>query len=302
MQHRKYIIYANPFDSSIGGVVALYALCKRLSDLGEEAVIWPSKKPASPFPWRSSIRDYLRYAKYYRKFVRGMRQIGCRTARWSDLRTGIVVYPEIIAGNPLGSSRIARWFLHRPGYHRGTIDYGPGEIYFFYQDAFNDDRINPDPSNRLTVTYLNPAYKDRNTGPRSGTCVLLRKGAARAPKIDEAECPIVDGLSHEQMAEVFNRCEYLISYDPYTMYSVFAAICGCVPVIIPEEGVSRDEWFPNPEDRLGLAYGWDEVPHARATRTALLERLAARSADEDEMIARFIEKTQRAFPLDPAGR
>jgi hypothetical protein len=299
--HRKYLIYADPFDPMVGGLVALYALCKRLSELGEEAVIWPSAKPPFRTVGASVFRDVARYAKHYRKFVRGVREVGCRIATWRDLGSAIVVYPEVVSGNPLGSKRVVRWFLHRPGFHSGEVNYGSNEIYFFYQDAFNDEGLNSDASNRLTVTYTHPAYRQTNFGERTGTCILLRKGASRAPAIDRTRQLVVDGLSHEQMARVFNEYEYLVSYDTYTMYSVFAAMCGCVPVIVPEQGMSREDWFSNPVDRLGLAYGWDDVAHARETRAALLERLRLKGVEEDDMISRFVEKTQRAFPIAASG-
>lgn len=296
MRHRPYLIYSRALKPEIGGDIALHALCQRLTELGEDASIWSWNRSASLLPSnRKWFRNGLGFIKNWLRYRHGLRLFDVKAARRRDLRSAIVVYPEVIYGNPLKSDHVVRWFLHRPGFHTKQTGYGPGEQYFFYQDAFDDPTINPEPENRLTVSWLNPLYRQTNFGPRSGTCYLLRKGAGRARDLDPA-APVLDGLPHEEIAAIFNRCEYLVSYDLYSMYSVFASLCGCTPVIVPEEGVSRGAWFADPEDRVGLAYGWEDVDHARATRNDLLHKLEAGRAREDEMVRSFIAKTQSKFP------
>lgn len=296
MRHRPYVIFVHPFDPYSGGNIALYALAGRLREQGEKVAIWPEGRPASPrvtgFHSADALRRYLADRRRYRPGLPGM---DLPIARWGELKDAITVYPETIRGNPLRAGHVVRWFLHRPGYWTGVVEYGRGELYFFYQDAFNDETVNPDPSNRLSVTWVNPVYKQVNFGERSGTCYLLRKGAARATDVDRSRAIVVDDMPHAEMAATFNRCENLVSYDLYSLYSIYAAICGCTPIIVPEPGLSREEWFPDAQDRLGLAYGWDEGDHARATRAALVEKLAGDRAREDEMVRLFIAKSQAKF-------
>jgi len=298
---RPYIIYAFPYDETSGGVIAVHLLCQRLAERGETALVWPATRPASLVPRdRASLAKlfwYLAAKLRRRRFATG--PFRHRLASPADLRDAIVVYPEVINGNPLGARRVVRWFLHRPGFHLGTVDYGENELYFFYQDAFDDPAINPHPAHRLTLTFFNPAYRRTNFGAREGSCYLLRKGRDRASGIDFGDQPCVDDLSHEEMAAAFNRYRYLHSFDTYSMYSVFAAMCGCIPVIEPMPGVSREEWFPDPVDRYGLAYGWDDVGWAAETQGALLDQLAGVRAEQDAMLARFVAVTQARFGATP---
>ncbi len=301
---RPYLIYAYPFDDTSGGIIALHALCERLVAMGCKAAIWPSDKPGSLIKSalrapRSTVGYLLREARRrlgrQPRFPFRLGDTDLQEASRADLQNGIMIYPEVVAGNPAGAKHVVRWFLHKPGYHNGVITYGNNEQYFYYQDAFNDPELNREQDNRLTITWMNPVYRQTNFGPRSGRCYLLRKGASRAVDLDRAQALVVDDMSHEERAHVFNTCEYLISYDLYSMHSVFAALCGCVPIIVPEEGLPRSHWFPQEADRLGLAYGWDDEQFARSSRQALLERLEAVQEEEDQMLRRFVAKTQARF-------
>lgn len=293
----KFVVYAFPYESDRGGNIALLLLCERLRKLGFDAYIWPATTPYSLVPqnWKGvgkTGRRLLHLATGHR-FPVGPFSVPIATRQ--IVEESVVIYPEIVAGNPIRANRIVRWFLHRPGHHTGLVNYGTNELYFFYQDAFNDVGINPDSSNRLTVTYHHPAYKDSNSGRRQGTSVLIRKGSDRLNYVTLRGDTVIDGMSHESVAEVFNSTEYLQSLDSYSMYSVFAAMCGCTPVIEPRPGISKEQWFPREEDRYGLAYGWDDVDWAVRTRPLLIEKLSKDRQSEDVMVDAFAEKAKRFF-------
>jgi len=44
------------------------------------------------------------------------------------------------------------------------------------------------------------------------------------------------------------------------MFGLSAAMCGCTPVVIPDPGLTREQWTPEGGDRYGVAYGVDDVP------------------------------------------
>jgi hypothetical protein len=53
----------------------------------------------------------------------------------------------------------------------------------------------------------------------------------------------IENLSMEEIANVFNQCKYFYSYDPNTAYIIYAAVCGCIPIIHEIEGVTEKEYF-----------------------------------------------------------
>lgn len=283
----------------------LHKLCRVLNELGAEALIWPTKKPEPSRPLNlryleKSLRWYIRQAETLIKYVINYKNFraspGCKIARKRDINDSIVVYPEIVDGNPLGAAHVVRWFLNKPGALTGKTNYGEGELYFYFDKHFDAPDINPHPENHLNVIdLLEGIYHDVGNQHRVGSCYMVRKGMNRVLDQHSADAICVDGLGHREMAKVFNRCKYFISYDLYTMYSVYAALCGCIPVIIPKEGVSMEAWHSLEENRYGLAYGWDEIPWALNTRDKLVNHLRDTEKRSIDSIKRFIDITQKHF-------
>jgi len=291
----EFIIYAPAFSEKSGGVIALHLLCERLNRLGFTAMLWPWKPRSLKWNNLASIRSHTGYYLRQRGYFYSRGPFQTRIARPSDISNAIVIYPEITSGNPLGASMVARWFLHRPGYHTGKITYGPNEIYFFYNEAFNDVSINSHGDLLLRMIYVNTTYQRTNCGARSGSCYLIYKGRRRALNRHPSDAILVDHLSHAEKAKIFNQAEIMYSYDLYTFYSIYAAICGCVPVIIPEDGVTKEEWEPNLQRRVGLAYGTSEIASAREEREELLRLLDNSRAAEDSMVIEFVKKCRLHF-------
>ncbi len=295
----KFVVFADSFNENNGGVIALHRLCDLLNREGQSARLWPSRLPLHDpqHGWASAWRFFRYYRRAWRRPYKTCERFDTPRATPDDLADAVVVYPEIISGNPLRAEHVVRWLLHKPGFHKGHCEYGPNDRYFYYQKAFDDPVLNRDADNELKVIYLrDDVYRQTNAGPRSGACYILRKGKGRPMVHDLTDSVCVDKLSHEQMAAVFNRVETCISYDTYTMYSLFAALCGCVSVVVPEPGVSAEQWYPEPRDRLGLAYGFDDVEHARRTQPLLLPHLKTQETSANGSVRAFISKCAVYFP------
>ncbi|MDD5159206.1 MAG: hypothetical protein PHI47_04090 [Sulfuricurvum sp.] len=296
--NQKYIIYTGSFNIKIGGIIALHRLCDLLNQNNEKAFLWNWDKPI--FSRKRPIEFIIKYLKYFRRNLRHpfqfMPNFNTPMARFNDIKNSIVIYPETIDGNPLNADYVVRWFLHKPGYHTGKILYGHNELYFFYQTVFNNTEINPHKDHLLqTIFILDDIYKQTNFGSRKGTCYILRKGKGRTIVHDLNDSILVDELSHEEMAKIFNQVEMCISYDTYTMYSQFAALCGAISVIIPEENVSKTEWYPDEKIYYGLAYGFDNIPYALATRSLLLPTLKEQEKKANQTVHNFIQKCNEYF-------
>ncbi len=296
---RKFIVFADSFNENNGGVIALHRLCDLLNRGGQVARLWPSRRPLHDpeHPLAEAWGFFRYYRRAWRRPYKTCPRFDTPIATSDDLLGAIVVYPEIVSGNPLRAEHVVRWLLHQPGYHKGAYQYGPRDRYFFYQKAFDDPALNPDGDNLLKVVYIrDDLYHETNVGQRKGSCYILRKGKGRPIVHDLKGSVLADKLSHREFAALCNRVETCVSYDTYTMYSLFAALCGCVSVVVPEPGVSKDEWYPDPRDRYGMAYGFDDITAARETQPLLLPHLKAQETAANDSVKAFVAKCAGYFP------
>lgn len=301
----RFIIYSPKYKEDVGGVIALHKLCSTLLAQGHTAAIWPSHKPHI-----SELDSFRKFKKFRRWYLETLPKIwsgrlnikspyNLPIAKQCDVKNAIVIYPETIDGNPLNARKVVRWFLNKPGALTGRIVFGADELFFYYNTHFNDWKLNPDKLRHLWVTeVMSAVYKNKNNRKREGTCYMVRKGVNRILDQHDPGAIKVDGLSHREMAEVFNRCKYFISYDLYTMYSRYAAMCGCIPIVVPEPGMTKEQWRPLEENRYGIAYGWDDIPWAVETREKLLEILANSEFLTNKSVEDFVKITQCHFESD----
>ena len=300
MAKNKYIIYTSSFDEKSGGVIALHLLCHLLNEKGEDAYVWPMEWVA---PGKNILRNIKAFLLSFMKFLpkkHGYFAVhsGFNTpiAKYADFKKAIAVYPEVVSGNPLGSESVVRWFLNKPGFLTSEVTYGNRELYFFYNIQFNDKTFNVD-ENRLlkTIYVMNDVYKRSNFESREGTCYILRKGMNRHLVHDVESSILIDGLSHQDTADIFNKVKYCISYDTQTMLSKYAAMCGCISIVIPEEGVTMEQWRPKVRDRYGVAYGFDDLEWALSTMDNVLIDFNEQIDMTNDQVNRFIQKCEEFF-------
>lgn len=292
MKKIRFIIYSPPYNENNGGAIALHKLCHLLNAIGYKAYFYSQKTPK--FSQKKYLLSSMRLALYSIKAKfkpRTNPNFNTPVISHINKQQDIIIYPEIIDGNPLRAKKVVRWFLHEPGYHTGIINYGENELYFYFQKSFNDPNINKDWNNKLRVLYLfNDIYKQVNFGDRRGTCHILRKGAHKQMVHDTSDSILIDNLPHEKIAEIFNQVEMCISYDTKTLYSQYAVMCGCKSVLIPDKGVCIEKWQPEVELRSGVAYGFNDIPRAEATKEQLLDILKEEEKESVNDVKRFAKK------------
>ena len=77
----------------------------------------------------------------------------------------------------------------------------------------------------------------------------------------------------EQLAKIFNSKQSFICYDHECFTAVQAALCGCITIVIPGS-ISAKEWYDKiPYLRYGIAYGVEELQHAKDTMPLVREGL-----------------------------
>jgi hypothetical protein len=316
---RSFVIVSPPYRPDNGGSMVLHYLCKLLNEQGHKAKVFLWFRGGDNSTTIHLFKDlFVFYTKrmavwfidkIYRK-ENSIKPNVWAVYRRSPIKTPkkfipcvdkhtMVIYPEIISGNPLNASHVVRWLLQKPGFFTQKIDFGKDDLFFYYQEIFNDENLNPS-KNRLTISYVKrDIYRQTNFGPHKGNCYIIRKGEKRndLPKVFDG--PIIDNLPDEDIAKIFNQCEYCISYDEYTMYSWYAAMCGCTSVVMPTPGVDKETWQPKEEFRYGVAYGLsaEELQHAKETKSDM-EMFLQRWEDENvEQVQNFVSDCSTYFDI-----
>lgn len=297
----KFVIWTPIYRDNSGGIIVLHKLASMLRDSGHEVTIWPLPKPMRRE--LKSFSGWVKLARWLRLLLLSVLKkrpinspYNLKVAKERDIEGAVVIYPEITAGNPLGANHVVRWLLNKPGVINGNNEFGSDDLFFFYDSIFNDLDLNPNKENHLIVSELmSDVYRNTCDGNRAGQCYMVRKGRNRTLNYHEPSAINVDGVPHEELSKIFNECEYFICYDLYTMYSRYAAMCGCIPVVVPQEGLAVDDWYPEVENRYGIAYGWENVSWAVESREKLFEILEEKKAKELESVDRFVAITKRYF-------
>jgi len=312
---KKYLIVTPSYDENNGGCIVQHKLCSILNELGYESYVGPlftryyvSELSAANFSVKSGLGFIKRFIKTViqeRKQHKNYRtNASFNTPRLMDLNINfdeswVIIYPEVTFGNPLNAKNVVRWLLHQPGYHTNDIFYGKGELLVKFNSGI-DDFIFPgsktaEPELKI-IHYPLEHYNLNNTAEeRTGTAYCLRKGSHKAIQHDLTNSILIDGMSHAEIAEIFKRVKTFISYDTYTAYSLFAVLCGCESIVIPDEGVMVNDWYPNVNDRNGIAYGYNDIERARETAGLVKKHVEIEENKSVDNVKVFINEVESYF-------
>lgn len=298
MRH-SYIIYSPLYTDTSGGILVLHRLASLLRDAGETVRLWPFDLPA---PDNHSMHSWVHwYRKRLKRFLRGRSvksPLHIPLAKATDVSQSIVVYPEIVSGNPLGSKRVVRWLLNKPSPQLANT-YGHDECFFYFLPQFDVPEATHGDAQQLHVLELmRELYMNTNKRPRDQVCYMVRKGKDRSLDQHPSTAKCLDGLPHKQIAKCFSQSHMFISYDLYTFYSRYAAMSGCISVVVPQPGLSKTQWRPEEMGRLGIAYGIQDIDWAVQTRDRLLSHLDEAESDSRRSVERFVQLTQSRFSND----
>lgn len=300
----KFVIVTPPFNENSGGVIVLHLLCHKLNQMGFESFIYHIKRPVKNYnsTWKKIKYKFLlnKYLikRIYRKFYTNPEwecpELRIFNDEISD--SHIVIYPEVIEGNPLFAKKFIRWFLYFQGYKNYNTKIHAKSFNIFYSEHFKKGY----PSNNSDHDILNlksyhPAYFKNVSSERKGICYQIRKHDSNEQVNLPKGAINIDGLCHEEIAQIFYKCEYFFSYDMYSFYSVCASISGCKSIVIPKVGVSEDEWRPDIRTRYGIAYGVERIQWALETRLNLLNEIKNQKIREDKQLFDFIELCKKNF-------
>ncbi|ASG00992.1 WavQ [Vibrio anguillarum] len=304
----KILVYSQNFDSKNGGVVVLHRLVHLINTTTEhEAFLVPNSLNLTVSKYsiagmklklkhNKKVKQYTNKSQWSTPVLESLQEI--------DLSQVIVVYPEITSGNPLNAKNVVRWLLHQPAHFSGQAKYGKNELIFKFNSAIKDFSL---PNSKTSeqelkvIYYPTDLYNEEGVQPyqeRTLTCHAIRKGKHK-PKVHSEESILIDSLSHEEVAHLFKQAKRFISYDDYTAYSIFANLCGCESIVVPDSNTTIEQWYPNITDRYGIAYGFDEeqLRWAKDTQSLVKEHVENEHRRSEQCVKDFIKEALDYFQL-----
>ena len=245
----NFIIWSPEYTDSSGGIMALHLLARDLANEGHNVLITT----------QTTIKGSL------------AKTLPDCPVPFDPERT-MAIYPEIVSGNPFEANAkyVTRWLLNTPGVIGGDGKYGDTDLVYKYWDYFKAPDESKVKGYLRTMDAKLDLYIDRGQD-RSGECYIVKKGGNKNLDKHSPHAVNIDIFKgDEYLADLFNEKETFISYDAMTFHSVQAALCGCLSIIIPDKGVTKEEYFEKtPHHRYGIAYGMDDIQHAKETQRLL---------------------------------
>lgn len=242
MQRKKFLISIDNFDPTSGGIVAMHKLCNDIIDLGREAYVTA----------RAS------HNKLKTPFI-GSREM--KTNEW------VVVYPEIVHGNPYSFKHVVRWVLNTPGVC-GGVGSGfydrklPTDLVFKYSPFFKYDGII---DGHLRCTFIDyDTFNNKNVDRDIESMFFTKKGGMSKKYHPDGSLDFARyQFNWELAAQMLNRCKYFYCYDNECFWVTLAALCGCIPIVIPNTTLSFDDWSTFfPFNKYGISFGIENIKYA----------------------------------------
>lgn len=301
----KFLIVTPSYNENCGGHIVLHKLCDELNSNGYIACITPlfNNYIINKNNWLSSVFQIFKDINRSRKKLKINKSFKTPIATKDYIteckKNGVVIYPELVLGNPLEANNVVRWFLHHPQNFNSKIMYGFDELYFKYSSWINiPESIKRNVVDELfrIVYYPFDLYNEDDVAKvRDGSAYTIRKGVGKPLVHDVTNSILIDNLSHQEIASIFKRVKTFYSYDLYTAYSAFAVLCGCDSVVIPDKNMTKEQWIPDGKFRAGLSYGFDDLPEARRSRDYMIKQMKEDQDRNKVSIEMFVTKIRDFF-------
>ncbi len=273
MQTLNFIIHAPSYNACSGGIVVLHHLALELKQLGHNAFIHADKTiPGKDIPLWTLKKVPENY---------------------------IVIYPEITHGNPLNATNIVRWVLNTPGkVKKDTQDsWNRSDHIYKFLDYFHVNSTFKS-LGLLQCFNFNLHLFDNYNYSRQGHVHMTRKSFGKPLKSHFKDSQNIDSKACDfnELKNIFNEASTFISYDTVTYYSLIAAMCGCISIVIPDQGISKNEWQQKaPTLNFGVAYGKDDVQWALDTMHLVKDHLRNIEQSSKSTIEVFIDNCSNLF-------
>ena len=242
----EFLVVAPPYSKQVGGSMALHYLCHLLNKIGTSHII--------PLPFGRVISyansDYFENMQHME--MSQLENYNLAGHLNTPIFKGdlgkknlVIVYPEVVHGNPLVGVNVARWLLYHSGFHRKEICLSKGEVQFQYQSIYTPAFIEGFVELSDIILQIHETPKDVYTTlaneielsadvvqeGRQGVAYCTRKGLkVDHPLLDETAISI-DGKPFDEVVAILRQCTHFVSFDPDTFLSSIASALGCFSIV-----------------------------------------------------------------------
>lgn len=221
------------------------------------------------------------------------------------LKDAIVVYPEIISGNPLNAGKVVRYFLNGEGIIKKGVRVmaSPTDFILAWANLFH-----PDPHFVLNFDFDEPSSeKVPNLMARDICCTYIGKGEKYL------QCHIVPGTTEitrthpaakEDYVALLKRTRFIYLWDAVTAVYNDAVLYGALPVMMTYLPFTREQWnaatkieseLPLPDQFSKL----EELDHVfQAYRNHYLKNRLTSSSSYESKVGELTEKLSLHFAKD----
>lgn len=212
----KFLVYAPLYNEKSAGIMMLYTLNDELKRLGYESEIILIGEIFS-------VPD-----------------------------DAIVIYPEVVDGNPLFAKNVVRYFLNREGMAaRNKVNPSPNDFILAFNKLYYEN-----PHATLRYEKLNPHchFEITPNSTRKLDCTYIGKGIFYSD-----QCKVIPGtieitrtapLDKEALADLLKITKLFFTYDICSLINSEAIICGAIVVPLL--------FYPYNSDELEYPYAYIE--------------------------------------------
>ena len=195
----------------------------------------------------------------------------------------IMIYPEIVSGNPQNAKNHIKWLLNKADF--------PDEICFAWETGMGEYPL-------LTVNIIEMDLWKPSANRGGDVAFWVGKGTLDPSVLPENAIQVSRSnfFNRQELAEFISTLDYMISFDPFTAINLECVVSG-VPVLIcsensfwSKEKVLKQNWIP-----YGVAWNINELEKARSSVHLARDHYEKLLNIFDNRIDNFITETQNIF-------
>lgn len=224
-----FYIYAPFYQKNSNGVRILYTLFDLIQRTGHRARVVCYEMGKGAFSKRDLPSRYRPFTMSTEEFL------GNRVGPGD-----IVVYPDIVSGNPLNAPNLVRYLLNRPWYLTGQpVHYGPTDYLVAYSTSIdrhlpqlfllNDDREYFFPLPYAEKDNLVSIYHGKGFSGQSLSRELKRLVATFDEQVVITRHSPAERM---ELARLLRRSKLLVTFDPISNMAYEASLCGTPALIV----------------------------------------------------------------------